>query len=114
MRLQSDPTIIYGITRGQPLGRGLRRSEVDAPTPYNTYAISGLPPTPIANPGREALAAVLDPPPGNWLYFVADGTGGHVFSETYEEHQKHVDDWRRLEKAVPPAEPAAAPVPGIR
>jgi UPF0755 protein len=101
MRLQSDPTIIYGITRGRPLGRGLRRSEVDAPTPYNTYAISGLPPTPIANPGREALAAVLAPPAGDWLYFVADGSGGHAFTASYEEHLKRVAKLRELEKAVP-------------
>jgi UPF0755 protein len=98
MRLESDPTIIYGLTRGKPLGRGLKASEVAARTPYNTYAIDGLPPTPIANPGRAALAAVLDPPPSSELFFVADGTGGHVFAVTYDEHLKNVARWRRIER----------------
>ena len=94
MRLESDPTIIYGITRGRPLGRRILLSELQAPTPYNTYAISGLPPTPIANPGRAALAAVLDPPDTDYLFFVADGTGGHAFAATYEEHLRNVEKWR--------------------
>lgn len=99
MRLQSDPTIIYGITQGEPLGRGIRRSELDnANNPYNTYQIDGLPPTPIANPGREAIAAVLNPPQTDYLFFVADGTGGHAFSETYAEHNRHVARWRRIER----------------
>nr|WP_269717026.1 endolytic transglycosylase MltG [Caulobacter sp. NIBR2454] len=98
MRLESDPTIIYGLTRGRPLGRGLRASEVASETPYNTYRIAGLPPTPIANPGRAAIAAVLDPPKTDALFFVADGTGGHVFAPTYEEHQKNVANWRRIER----------------
>jgi len=97
MRLQSDPTIIYGITRGRPLGRGILQSELVAPTPYNTYVIDRLPPTPIANPGRAALAAVLSPPPGDWLYFVADGTGGHAFAKTLEEHTANVARWREIE-----------------
>ena len=99
MRLQSDPTVIYGISQGRSLGRGLRVSELAAPTVYNTYQINGLPPTPIANPGRQALAAVLDPPKTDELYFVADGTGGHVFASTLEEHQRNVMKWRQIEKS---------------
>ncbi|HEX6860193.1 MAG TPA: endolytic transglycosylase MltG [Caulobacteraceae bacterium] len=94
MRLESDPTIIYGVTRGKPLGRPILASEVKAATPWNTYVILGLPQTPIANPGREAIAAVLNPPKSEELFFVADGTGGHVFSETFEQHQKNVAKWR--------------------
>ncbi len=98
MLLQSDPTIIYGITRGRPLGRGIRASELAAETPYNTYRVAGLPPTPIANPGREALAAVLNPPKTDELYFVADGTGGHAFASTYEAHGRNVARWRQIER----------------
>jgi UPF0755 protein len=98
MRLESDPTIIYGISRGRPLGRGIRLSELTTATPYNTYLIDGLPPTPIANPGREAIAAVLDPPDTDDLFFVADGTGGHVFAATFEEHKKNVERWRKIER----------------
>lgn len=98
MRLGSDPTIIYGLTRGRPLGRGIRLSELQRQTPYNTYLIDGLPPTPIANPGREALAAVLNPPNSDELYFVADGTGGHVFARTYAEHEANVARWRQVER----------------
>ena len=97
MRLQSDPTIIYGVSKGRPLGRGIRASELAAQTPYNTYQIDGLPPTPIANPGRAALAAVLDPPKSSELYFVADGTGGHVFASSLEEHARNVAHWRAIE-----------------
>lgn len=99
MRLQSDPTIIYGITGGEPLGRGLRVSEINAPTPYNTYVIFGLPPTPIANPGRAAIEAVLNPADSDALYFVADGAGGHVFATTLDEHNRNVAQWRRIERA---------------
>lgn len=99
MRLQSDPTIIYGLTQGEPLGRGLRVSEIEKPTPYNTYAVYGLPPTPIANPGRAAIEAVLSPADSDALYFVADGTGGHVFSASLEEHNRNVAQWRRIERA---------------
>ena len=99
MPLQSDPTIIYGLTRGRPLGRGIRASELAGETPYNTYRIVGLPPTPIANPGREALAAVLNPPATRELYFVADGSGGHVFAETYAAHERNVAHWRAVERA---------------
>lgn len=99
MRLQSDPTIIYGLTKGEPLGRGLRVSEIEGATPYNTYVIFGLPPTPIANPGRAAIEAVLNPADSDALYFVADGTGGHVFATTLEEHNRNVAEWRRIERA---------------
>lgn len=99
MRLQSDPTVVYGITLGAgPLGRGLRRSELDRTTPFNTYKINGLPPSPIANPGREAIAATLNPADTDEYYFVADGTGGHVFSKTLAEHNRNVRKWRKIEK----------------
>ncbi|MFO7855717.1 MAG: endolytic transglycosylase MltG [Paracoccaceae bacterium] len=98
MRLQTDPTVIYGITEGKgPLGRGLRRSELDRRTPWNTYRIDGLPPTPIANPGLASLKAAVRPEPTEYVFFVADGTGGHVFAETYAEHQRNVAAWRRIE-----------------
>ncbi len=100
MRLQSDPTIIYGITLGQStLDRGIRRSEIDEKTPYNTYQIDGLPPTPIANPGIEALRAVANPDSHNYLYFVAKGATpreGHVFAETYDEHRRNVASYRAI------------------
>jgi len=119
MRLESDPTIVYGITRGRPLGRGIRRSELDRATAWNTYQIDGLPPTPIANPGGEAIAAVLNPPRSDELFFVADGTGGHVFARTFDEHLANVARWREIERrkaglppeAAPPAMPGA--VPGV-
>lgn len=99
MRLQSDPTIIYGLVGGQgKLGRPIRRSEIRRKTPYNTYRINGLPPTPIANPGRASIAAVLNPADSKALYFVADGTGGHVFAETLSAHNKNVRRWREIEK----------------
>ncbi|MDO8838247.1 MAG: endolytic transglycosylase MltG [Parvibaculum sp.] len=99
MRLQSDPTIIYGLVGGKgALGRPIRRSEIDRPTAYNTYQIDGLPPTPIANPGRASIEAVLNPPVTDEYYFVADGTGGHVFSRTLAEHQRRVLEWRRIER----------------
>lgn len=102
MRLQSDPTIIYGITLGQStLERGLRRSEINEKTAYNTYQIDGLPPTPIANPGIEALRAVAHPDSHNYLYFVAKGASprdGHVFAETYPEHQQNVARYREIER----------------
>ncbi|MGX9354119.1 endolytic transglycosylase MltG [Roseobacteraceae bacterium S113] len=98
MRLQTDPTVIYGITRGQgTLGRGLRRSELDRPTEWNTYVIEGLPPTPIANPGRASILAALDPDSTPYIFFVADGTGGHAFAETLAEHNANVARWREIE-----------------
>lgn len=104
MRLQSDPTIIYGITKGQTnLGRGLRRSEIEAQTPYNTYQIDGLPPTPIANPGIESLRAVANPDNHDYLYFVAKGATpreGHVFAATYAEHQQNVARYREIAAAA--------------
>ena len=98
MRLQTDPTVIYGITKGEGvLGRGLRQSELRRATPYNTYVIQGLPPGPIANPGRESIAAAMNPEVTNLLFFVADGTGGHAFAETLEEHNANVAKWREIE-----------------
>jgi UPF0755 protein len=105
MKLESDPTVIYGISRGYPLGRGIRASELAAVTPYNTYVVAGLPPTPICNPGKDSIAAVLNPEISNDLYFVANGTGGHVFAATLAEHQKNVARWRQIENAM---------VPGLR
>ena len=99
MRLESDPTTIYGLTGGAALGHGLRVSELASATPYNTYKITGLPPTPIGNPGRASLEAALHPAPGDDLYFVADGTGGHVFSDTYADHLRNVAKWRAIELA---------------
>jgi UPF0755 protein len=99
MRLESDPTIIYGISKGLPLGRGITLSELTQPTPYNTYKIDGLPPTPIANPGRASLAAVLNPPKTDEMFFVANGQGGHVFASTLEAHRVNVEKWRALERA---------------
>ncbi|MBP2460643.1 MULTISPECIES: endolytic transglycosylase MltG [unclassified Rhizobium] len=99
MRLQSDPTIVYGIFggEGKPSDRPIYKSDLTKQTPYNTYQIKGLPPTPIANPGRAALEAVANPWRTNDLYFVADGTGGHVFAATLEEHNANVRRWRRIE-----------------
>jgi len=113
MRLQSDPTIIYGLVGGKgSLGRPIRQSEIEQRTPYNTYVIDGLPPGPIANPGHASLEAVANPARTKDLYFVADGTGGHVFSETYDQHQKNVAKLRALERAEQaPAAPAAATPP---
>lgn len=113
MRLQSDPTIIYGITLGRgSLGRGLRRSEIDQKTAYNTYQIDGLPPGPIANPGRAALEAVLNPLETDDLFFVADGTGGHVFAKTYEEHRANVGRWRQIERQIRARQAAAVEASG--
>jgi UPF0755 protein len=100
MLLESDPTIIYGITKGRPLGRSLTHADVVDPTPWNTYVVAGLPPTPIANPGRASIEAALHPVQTRDLFFVADGTGGHVFSQTFEEHQKNVQRWRGIAKSL--------------
>ena len=98
MRLQTDPTVIYGITEGKGvLGRGLRQSELRKETAWNTYVIDGLPKTPIANPGRASLKAAANPGETNFVFFVADGTGGHAFAETLEEHNVNVARWRQIE-----------------
>jgi UPF0755 protein len=100
MRLQSDPTIIYGIVGGRgSLGRPITRTDIDTKTDYNTYRINGLPPGPICNPGRATIEATLNPAATNDLYFVADGTGGHTFSETLAAHNAAVQTWRKIEKA---------------
>ncbi len=101
MRLQSDPTIIYGLVGGKgKLDRGLTRDDLASDTPYNTYKIDGLPPGPIANPGKASLEAVLNPPDTGYLYFVADGSGGHAFAKTLEEHNANVAKWRAIESSV--------------
>jgi UPF0755 protein len=99
MRLQADPTVIYPVTRGRPLGRRILRSELEADNGYNTYRRAGLPEGPIANPGRESIAAVPNPASTNALYFVADGTGGHVFANTLAEHNVNVERWRALRRS---------------
>jgi UPF0755 protein len=102
IKLQTDPTVIYGVTNGQGvLGRGLRQSELQRETPYNTYIIPGLPPTPIANPGRASIAAALNPDTTDFLFFVADGTGGHAFATTLREHNANVARWRAIEAQLP-------------
>ncbi|MBR0696055.1 endolytic transglycosylase MltG [Bradyrhizobium lablabi] len=121
MKLQSDPTIIYGLVGGKgTLGRPIKRSEITQPSPYNTYVIDGLPPGPIANPGRASLEATANPARTRDLFFVADGTGGHAFTETYDQHAKNVAKLRTMEKQIqndtvepaddppPPAAPAEA------
>src|SRR6201999_3823390 len=114
MKLQSDPTIIYGLVGGKgTLGRPIKRSEITQPSPYNTYVIDGLPPGPIANPGRASLEAAANPSRTRDLFFVADGTGGHAFSDTYDVHQKNVAKLRAMEKQIQndTVEPADDPPP---
>jgi UPF0755 protein len=124
MRLQSDPTIIYGLVGGKgTLGRPIMKSEIEQPTSYNTYLIDGLPPGPISNPGRASLEAAANPARTRELYFVADGTGGHAFAETYDQHQKNVQRLRLIETdqkdqapldtqmAAPPSQTTPAPTP---
>lgn len=117
MRLQSDPTIVYGLFGGdgKPADRELSKADVDKETPYNTYRIDGLPPTPIANPGRAALEAVANPSRTDYLYFVADGSGGHAFAATLDEHNENVRRWRKFQdeqkKAAEEQDGADAPQP---
>lgn len=99
MRLETDPTVIYGITEGKgALGRRLLKSDLEKPHPYNTYKIQGLPPGPIANPGKASLLAAVKPAQHNYIYFVADGSGGHVFAETLDQHNKNVAKWRKIRR----------------
>ncbi|MEO8300603.1 MAG: endolytic transglycosylase MltG, partial [Rhizomicrobium sp.] len=98
MRLQTDPTIIYSLTKGYPLGRGIRQSELERATPYNTYVIAGLPPGPICNPGKESIAAVLDPQQSDDLFFVATGHGGHVFASSISAQARNVAAYRAFER----------------
>jgi UPF0755 protein len=116
MKLQSDPTIIYGLVGGKgSLGRPILRSEIDQPTPYNTYVIDGLPPGPIANPGRASLEAAANPARTKELYFVADGSGGHAFADNYEQHQRNVAKLRGLEQQqAAPTQPQRAARPAAR
>src|SRR6202045_2717764 len=114
IKLQSDPTIIYGLVGGKgTLGRPIKRSEIQQPSPYNTYVVDGLPPGPIANPGRASLEAAANPARTRDLFFVADGTGGHAFTETYDQHQKNVAKLRAMEKQIQndTVEPADDPPP---
>jgi UPF0755 protein len=98
IRLQSDPTIIYGITQGEPIGRRIYQSEIDRVTDWNTYQIPALPKTPICNPGADAIRAVLNPAETDALFFVADGTGGHAFAATLQEHERNVAKWRKIQR----------------
>lgn len=117
MRLQTDPTVIYGLTHGYPLGRGIRQSELDAATPYNTYVIAGLPPGPICNPGKDSISAVLNPEASDDLFFVATGHGGHVFTSSVSQQERNVAAYRAFEKkqqgpetsVFQPAPPKPAP-----
>src|SRR5437879_681411 len=114
IKLQSDPTIIYGLVGGKgTLGRPIKRSEIQQPSPYNTYVVEGLPPGPIANPGRASLEAAANPARTRDLFFVADGSGGHSFSDSYDQHQKNVAKLRVLEKQIQndTVEPAEEPSP---
>lgn len=111
MKLQSDPTIVYGLVGGKAtLGRGILQSEILRPTPYNTYVIAGLPPGPIANPGKAAMEATANPSRTKDLFFVADGTGGHAFAETLDQHNRNVERWRQIERLRAPADAARGAV----
>jgi UPF0755 protein len=113
MRLQSDPTILYGLSGGKSVwSRPIQKNEITQKTSHNTYQIDGLPPTPICNPGRAAIEATLNPADAKDLYFVADGSGGHVFAETLKDHNANVQKWRAAERDLKgKAAPAAADTP---
>jgi UPF0755 protein len=117
MKLQSDPTVIFGLfgSKGKPAGFQLTRADLNSQSPFNTYMVAGLPPSPIANPGRASLEAVANPSRTRDLFFVADGSGGHAFAETYEEHLRNVSRWREVNRTAPqdaaPADAAEAPTP---
>jgi UPF0755 protein len=111
MRLQTDPTVIYGLAPGKgTLGRPLSKADLEKPTPYNTYIIDALPPGPIANPGRASLEAAANPARTKELYFVADGAGGHAFAETYEQHLRNVAKLRKIERTQRGSSESAGPV----
>lgn len=114
MKLQTDPTIIYDLTRGYPLGRGIKQSELEAASPHNTYVIDGLPPGPICNPGKDAIVAVLHPAQTSDLYFVATGQGGHAFAATNDEQARHVAAYRAFERGqkTPDSRPDSRQVEG--
>jgi UPF0755 protein len=115
MRLQTDPTVIYGLAPGRGgLGRPLSRADLERPTPYNTYLIDALPPGPIANPGRASIEAAANPARTKELYFVADGTGGHAFAENYDQHLRNVSRLRAIERGGSPAEQDAQPAAGSK
>lgn len=123
MRLQSDPTVIYGIVDGRPetggvgpLGRRLLKADLEFDSPYNTYLYAGLPPAPICNPGKASIEAVLNPEAHDYIYMVADGTGGHAFASTLREHNRNVAKWRQIRasgQAIPTSSPSAAPTESV-
>ena len=113
MPLQSDPTVAYAATGGAPMDRPISRADLDRDHPFNTYRVRSLPPGPIANPGKAALAATLRPEANDFLYFVADGTGGHAFARTLDEHNRNVARWREIERGGAPTPAPATRSPSV-